>query len=206
MLLGPICFSDVSLQSATSVLGYWMWDAHVLGCGSKNGFFFSKKRQLFVELPVASRLHSFGMLHAEACSLSGASEAHGHELKRCPYLSDCMSVVHWLWTPVTLGNEWYEPSCMCLEHAKASIESLQGWLIWSAMYVNCFLRCDSLTGPHPTTDPRRCFNGGTRARELPHSNQRGAACGDGQNYKGGTREVFPSPGCQRFVSSSCPVL
>ena len=37
-------------------------------------------------------------------------------------------------------NSWIEPSRLCLEQSSISLNSVQGWLCWAAIYARWFIR------------------------------------------------------------------
>ena len=101
-------------------------------------------RALWRKLPVAGRLFPFHMSPTADRPLCGSIEDHRHTLKCCPLLSYCMCIVSRLWTPGIQENMWVEPFHICLDHSSLSVQTLQGWLVWSAIFSMWLVRCESL--------------------------------------------------------------
>ena len=72
-------------------------------------------------------------------------EDHAHILKRCPYLSLPFSIIRRLWGAMVHGNEWVEPSRLCLEHIATSLTTIQGWLCWAAVYVRWLITSERIS-------------------------------------------------------------
>ena len=99
-------------------------------------------RALWRKVPVAARMFAFGLVSTPDCTLCSRQEDHTHILKRCPYLSIPFSVIRRLWGAVVNDNSWIEPSRLCLEHSSMSLNSVQGWLCWAAIYARWLIRCE----------------------------------------------------------------
>ena len=96
-------------------------------------------------MPVAARMFAFGLVSTPDCTLYSRQEDHTHILKRCPYLSIPFSVIRRLWGAVVSDNAWIEPSRLCLEHSSVSLQSVQGWLCWAAIYATWLIWCEYIS-------------------------------------------------------------
>ena len=102
-------------------------------------------RALWRKVPVAARMFAFGLVSTPDCTLCSRQEDHTHILKRCPYLSIPFLVIRRLWGAVVNENYWIEPSRLCLEQSSVSLQSVQGWLCWAAIYARWLIRCEYLS-------------------------------------------------------------
>ena len=102
-------------------------------------------RALWQKVPVVARMFAFGLVSTPDCTLCSRQEDHIHILKRCPYLSIPFSVVRRLWGAAVSDNSWIKPSRLCLEHSSISLQSVQGWLCWLAIYARWLIRCEHIS-------------------------------------------------------------
>ena len=87
------------------------------------------------------------VLAMEGHPLCGVLEDHTHGQKRCFFLQDALAFVKQLWGVYIEGNNWYEPSRMCIDYQLLSVTTVQLWLVWSAVYACWLIRRESLTVP-----------------------------------------------------------
>ena len=69
--------------------------------------------------------------------------------KKCLYLQDSLAFIRCLWGVYVDDNTWYEPSRLCTNHPLLLVTTVQGWMMWSAVYACCLVRCASLDAPPP---------------------------------------------------------
>ena len=109
---------------------------------------------LWRKLPVAQRLSRFGVLKSQDCHVCAVIEDHDHVFEKCHFVQA---------SPTAMGC-----SCMlqcmftrrCNDHHALSLTTIQGWLVWSAVYTRWFIRCEALSAALP--DP------GTSVLQLPY--------------------------------------
>ena len=106
-------------------------------------------RALWRKLQVGAHLFAFRVLRSDECTLCGSKQHHEHVLKKCRFLHDNISIVRCLWHSAICDNWWMEPSRLCLDHSRISIESPHGWLMWSAI--------NGTSGVRALHEPTRIF-------------------------------------------------
>ena len=81
--------------------------------------------------------------------------------KKCFFLQDSLALVRRLWGVHVSENAWHEPSRMCTNYSEWSVSTIQGWLVWSAVYARWLIRCEALSEKPPdipTTVLQRFFS------------------------------------------------
>ena len=106
---------------------------------------------LWCKLPVAQRLMRNQVLHQDKCPLCRVLGDHEHVFKTCFYLQDSLALVRRLWGVHVSDNTWFEPSRMCTDFPLLSVTTVQGWLVWSALYARWLIRCEALSVVPPDT-------------------------------------------------------
>ena len=104
---------------------------------------------LWRKLPVAQRLNNFQVLGSVDCPPCGVLEDHPHVFKNCFFLHDSLAQVRRFWRVHVSKNDWHEPSKMCTDHPEWSVSTIQGWLVWSAIYARWLIKCEALSKRPP---------------------------------------------------------
>ena len=76
--------------------------------------------------------------------MCGVAEDHDHVFKKCFFLQDPLALIRSLWGLHVCDKIWYEPSRLCRDHSLVSVTTIQGWLVWTAVYARWLIRCEAI--------------------------------------------------------------
>ena len=99
---------------------------------------------LWCMLPVAQRLAQFKVMEGQDCPLCGVAEDHDHVFKKCFFLQDSRALICRLSGLHVCDNVCCEPSRLCTDRSLISITTIQGWLVWTAVYARWLIRCEAI--------------------------------------------------------------
>ena len=95
---------------------------------------------LWRKLPVGDRIAAW-IPHARCCPLCGDVETHSHAVSACPHLSVASGLVSCLLPKPEVNGVARSVTELVLHHVPLSVSSAAGLVFWSAISVNCSIRC-----------------------------------------------------------------